>query len=262
MKSMLYRIATFSLSAFALAACVSTGPNKAPEISATPISIEAITYNVPNSEGVIRSGGLIKDLSFPSMSRFIGTGHYERLLYQDKTPSTFVVHRRVDNGTAGSGIKYTVGYTVTDSNSGYSVSLKPQEYITYQQGLIGKFPIPNYGVSDLRNTLASSTLYYKFDIDSPYSSESVYANFLRLVKHVSFRPGEKDPVTGKIFKDRFVLTSRNNEVRFVIEAYPYRNGSKVIVSAAIPGAETSQNVIDFGVLIREIEQKLLEVVKA
>lgn len=48
----------------------------------------------------------------------------------------------------------------------------------------------------------------------------------------------------------------------MIEAYPYRNGSKVVVSAAIPGAETSQNVIDFAVLIQEIERKLLNVVKA
>lgn len=262
MKSTLYRIATFTLSAFALAACVSTGPTKEPEISATPVNAEAIIYKVPNAEGVIRGNGLIKDLSFPPMSSFIGTGHYERLLYQDKTPTTFVVHRRVDNGTAGSGIKYTVSYAVTDGGSGYSVSLKPQEYVTYQQGLIGKFPIPNYEVSDLRNTLASSTLYYKFDLDSPYNSESVYANFLRLVKREGFRPGEKDPVTGKIYKDRFVLTNRNSEVRFVIEAYPYRNGSKVVVYAAIPGVETSQNVIDFVILIQEIEQKLLNVVKA
>jgi len=261
MNSLLYRIATFSLSTL-LAACVSTGPTKAPEIAVTKISVDSIRYNVPNLEGIIRSNGLIRDLSFPSMSRFIGTGHYERLLYQHKTTSTFIVHRRIDNGTAGSGIQYTVNYTVTDGKSGYSVTLKPQEYKTYQQGLIGKFPIPNYGVSDLLRTLSSSTLYYKFDIDSQYNPESVYANFLRLVKHKSFRPGEKDPVTGKIFKDRFVLTNRNKEVQFVIEAYPYRNGSKVVVFAAIPGAETSKNVIDFSILIHEIKEKLIGVVKA
>lgn len=262
MRFSLFRFASLSVGVFALTACVSTGPSKAPEVSATPVNGKTITYKVPDSDNVIGGRGFVKDVSFPSMSRFGGGAHYERLYFQDKTSSSFVVHRRVDNGTAGSGIKYTVEYEVDNGDSVYSLILNPKEYTTYQQGLVGKYPVPNYGEDDLHKTLMSGALSYKIELDSPYGSESVYANFRRLVKHDSFRPGEKDPVTGKIFKDRFVLTNRGHKVRFVVETYPYRDGSKAVVYATVHGSETSENVVDFSIIIDEIRRKLEEVVNA
>ena len=256
MKSIKYRI-ILVLVAIASTACVTTLSGVTP----TPINVAAITYNVPNFDGVIKERGLIRDISFSSTFRSVPPGaRYERLLYENITPSSFVVHRRVDNGIAGSGIKYMVNYTVTESNSGYSIIMQPQYYTTYQQGLIG-FPVPKFGENDLRNELTSGALYYKFEINSPYNPESVYTNFLRLVKNEGLRPSEKDLVTGKNFKNKFILPLRNKEVRFVVVTYPYRNGSKVIVLAKIPGTETSPNTIDFGVLVREIEQKLMKIVE-
>jgi hypothetical protein len=237
-------------------------PLKEPMAAATQVTLEPIMYIVPDVKGVIRRPGLLKDLAFPSMSKFIQEGRYERLLYQEKTESSFVVHRRSDNGRAGSGIKYLVSYLVNESASGYTVRLIAKEYETYQDGLVLKIPVPKYGTKELRDTLLAANLHYRFEIDSPYKPEAVYSNFIRLTKRESFRSGEKDPVTGKIFKDRFVLNNRNREVPFVVETYPYRDGSKVVAYIVIPAVETSANTVDFSVIIREIELQLTNIVRS
>lgn len=259
MNPLTLRIGLF-LVALSIAGCVTTGSNNPSE----PIQLQEapITYRIPFAQGLVRTPGLLKDLRLPSMSNYVGGGRYERLLYENMTPSTFVVHRRVDNGEAGSGIKYNVDYSLVESSQGYVITLHPKQYSTYQQGLIGKFPVPRFGQRELHDTLTSGSIHYKFEVDSPFSPESTFANFRRLLKREIFRPGEKDPVTGKIFQDRFVSIHRGKQVSYVVEHYPYRNGSKILVWAIIPAAETSVNVVDYEILIREIEAKVREVVAA
>jgi hypothetical protein len=82
------------------------------------------------------------------------------------------------------------------------------------------------------------------------------------MKARTVRVGERDPVSGKIFKQEFATTVRGRELFVTVETFPYRNGSKALVYARIPGIETAPNEIDFAVLIREVRERLSQIVKA
>lgn len=114
--------------------------------TATPVNYPHLKIVVPGDPGIIRPAGstIVGDLVIPNFSTtFIRNAHYGRVFIDNKLPDSFIVHSRVDNGTAGSGVKYKVGYKITpDANGGYTVGFNPQSRSEYQQGLIGKFPIP------------------------------------------------------------------------------------------------------------------------
>lgn len=165
-------------SIFLLASCATTQHINSDATKFTAINTESISYTILKSNDEKYEKGLIRDLSLPSYSKFIETGKYERLLYEDFTDKSFIVHRRTDNGSAGSGIKYKINYSVEDfeHSLGYRVILKPISYYEYQQGLIGKFPIPNYDINDLRKTLSSAQVYYSNGYAMPFKKPTTLAS--------------------------------------------------------------------------------------
>jgi hypothetical protein len=255
----------------ALAYCVlisvSTPNANASILSTTPknfthVSIPSITIKVPSDPGIVRSGrqGMIRDLGTfnkwePYYRGEVETGIYVR--NEETSESGFTVHARVSNGQAGSGVKYSVRFDIVDADDGaYSVTYTPLERGTYQQGLIGKFPVPSFGDKDLESYLRTGGLPYKFEIDSPYNTDSVFANFERLANARHYHEGATDPVTGKIFKKRYHIPYAASRVWFSLEVYPYRNGSKAVVYAIMPASETAPGEVNYSVIIADIRHVL------
>jgi hypothetical protein len=174
----------------------------------------------------------------------------------DKTADEFKVERRTDNGTSGSGKVYTVGYAVEKGKDAMVYKFKALSFTTYQQGLILPFDVPNFTEQDLLEYITRQPLHLSLEFNSQYNTESIYANFMRMAEKVRFYPGEKDPVTGKVYKDKFVLIGKYGKVFFSFEAFPYRNGSKAVVHMAVPGTFTTGNTVDFGEIIKEIKGQL------
>lgn len=233
------------------------------------VSMPSLTLKVPNDPGIQErpranySTVIVRDIGYDSRSATImANAMYNRILNESLTPNSFVVHARTDNGVAGSGVRYGVGFTVHESGSGYSVVLKPSTRSTYQTGLIGKFPVPNFVDSDLRNYLTSLQLVYRFEVDSAYNSESVTSNFLRRAKSLTDKQGWADPVTGKIYSTHFVSRLRGKDLLYTVQVYPYRNGSKAVINAIVPGVETSADTVDFGILIQEARTMLEDIAKS
>lgn len=233
------------------------------------VSMSPLTLKVPNDPGIQQrpvanySTVIVRDIGYDSRSATImANAMYNRLLNEALTPNSFVVHARTDNGTAGSGVRYSIGFKVEEYKSGYSVVLHPTSRSTYQQGLIGKFPVPNFFDSDLRSYLTSLQLVYRFEVDSPYNSESVTSNFVRRAKSRTDKQGWADPVTGKIYSTHFVSRLRGQDLLYTVQVFPYRNGSKAVINAIISGTETSADTVDFGVLIKDARTMLEDIARS
>lgn len=117
-----------------------------------------------------------------------------------------------------------------------------------------------YDFVDLKKTISKTTYPLTFEVDSPYSPESIYANFQRLSRKEAYSRGaQKDPVSGKIFKERFWLKTGAGEISLNLETYPYRNGSKAVIYAQVK-PELQGNKIDFAKSIEALEERVKTIV--
>ena len=235
-------------------------------VEKTPVTAAPLTIIVPADAGIQHPGrGLVRDIGVqdrwaPAYRNGVAMSYNVR---NEQTQATdFVVHARVSNGTAGSGVKYTVAYEIKDNaDGGYSATFTPRDRGSYQQGLIGKYPVPNFGDADLHDYLLDFGLIYKFEVESPYPTEAVNANFVRMAKAATSRPGEGVEIGGRIFQNRFAIPFGNKSLPFAIEIYPYHTGSKVVAYARVPALETAPGVADYTVLLADAKRQLERIAK-
>jgi hypothetical protein len=186
----------------------------------------------------------------------------EKIIIRNKSNDSFMVERRTDNGVSGSGKIYTVGYTVEKNKDAMVNKFKALSFKTYQQGLILPFDVPEFTEQNLLDYIVRQPVYLNLDLNSPYNTESTYANFMRLAEKARTFPGETDPVTGKVYKDKFVLANKYGKLTFYLDIFPYHNGSKAVIHMLVPGTFTSANTVDFGKIIREIKGQLEGIVNS
>lgn len=184
----------------------------------------------------------------------------QRLWLENVEDTSFLVHRRNDNGRAGSGIQYTVDYSIEDKDDFQEVSFQVVSAETYRQGAIGRFSVPPYDENELRTMLSSGLVFYRFEIDNPYDPDTVYANFRRLLSAYSFRPNHHNDDVAGFNADRFRMPVEGMDVRVYLETFPYREGSKVEGVAILPAPPEEGGVIDFGPLAEAVSDRLEAVV--
>lgn len=152
----------------------------------------------------------------------------------------------------------TIEMTKIGSNYQLNFFLAKRDYYAHINRFTGK---PSYQIdfspSDVATILRNAAMPLKLEVDSEFNTDSTYANFARLTQREVFKDGVKDTVTGKIFKERFWVRVSGREIPVNVETYPYRNGSKVVIYARLPGA-LSGSTIDFAnsadALRKEIER--------
>lgn len=260
MKKSLFVVAVATI--FAMAGCAKMTPKPVQITELTnPVSTNVIIPNDPNVDA-----NVFTSLAFTAswgQSYYNGNISKQQLIrIKNKTESTFELDRRTDNGRAGSGIVYSVDYSLNKNDKNTVLAFKPIKFKTYQEGLIMPFSVPDFNESDLVSYITSNQVHYKLEIDSQYNTESIFANFKRLATEERFRQGEKDPVTGKIFKNRFSMPVNNGKIIFSLETFPYRNGTKAVIYLNVPGYLTSDNTVDFNVILSDIKSKLESIVNS
>ncbi|MGF6902017.1 hypothetical protein P3T22_003291 [Paraburkholderia sp. GAS348] len=254
-------IASAVLVAALLASCADISQNplaKAinPPADVTPISYPPVTFIVPHDPHIFANGqvaGLVPGGA--GLRPTIGRTDYA-LQLRDITADSFVIHAYYSNGYVGSGVKYTIDYSKTDNGSYSTVTMKPVKRATYQQGLVGKFPVPGFNEALVHRYIEASSFWYKFEIDTKYDTASVYSSFRRLAPSANMGQGSTDPVTGKIISEWFVGNYRGVEYEYSLEVFPYRNGSKAVIGLGIPAVETAPNVVDYRVILNDIRKQL------
>ena len=227
----------------------------------TAINMPAITYIVPTNAAYVAQNGTVNDLKFGTFDTGPRVDH-EMLTLKREGQTLIVERKRANSSNIGSAVVYRVGTATQALGDGYKVELKPISVTSYKEGLILSFGLPSFTEADLTAFLLTPMLHYRIEIDSQFNSESTFANLKRLLKSRSFATGERDPVTNKIFTQQFLLPYRGKDVLLTAEAFPYRNGSKVVMNLRLPAVFTSPNTVDYNVVLDEVTRKLREVVAA
>jgi hypothetical protein len=224
------------------------------------VESKPVTILVPVDSAIIenRQSGPIKYVTYRTEEWGASQNSQWTTEYKGFDGKTFTVHRRNHNGTAGSGVIYTVSYDTKDTPELYQYTFRAVLQEQYQQGLILPFPVPNFTVQELYNALLSFEIPNRFEIASPYPAEAVYANFVRLAQQ---RPGKgtADPVTGKIYRNWFAMDYRNRKVEYAVETFPYRVGSKAIIYVRTPAILTSPDTVDFRTIFIEIKEGIAKI---
>ncbi len=205
--------------------------------------------------------------------RHIGSGEYpviEALQWKIQD-NAFTVESFKASMLRSSGSEYnkvSIAYDGTlrmeKSGSNYQMvfSLKTRNYYAEPMIVGGKIRYQvEFNPSDVVANLAKAEMSWKLEVDSQFNSDSTYANFARLARKEIVRGGEKDPVTGKIFKERFWVRLSGREISVNVETYPYRNGSKAVVYATLPGT-VSGTTVDFVNATEALKKEIERIVKS
>ncbi|WP_026842902.1 hypothetical protein [Citrifermentans bremense] len=256
-------LAVLSLLALQLTGCANLGPK--PTQVFPLVNPKTVTVIVPDNKEV--DGNVYTTCSIRNAiwAREYYQGQISRqqlIRVQLKTGSSFDIDRRVDNGVSGSGTVYSVNYSLKHDHTNTILQMTPTQRKTYQGGLIMSWEPPTFTEEDLFSYLCSQQVGYRVEINSEFNTESIFSNFKRLATEEQFRQGEKDDVTGKIFKNRFSMMVDDTKVYFSVETFPYRNGTKAIIYLSVPGRYTSENTVDFNVILKDLKTKLEAIINA
>ena len=162
--------------------------------------------------------------------------------------------------TSGSAIEYIFNIERQKLSDGYKVNIKPITSIEYKsKDPILRTEVPNYTVDDAIDVMKKIRVSFNYEVNSQYNSESIYANFKRLLKEQHFN----QPVTlvGNIYKSYYVLTLEDTTSNCYLTVYPYRNGSKAVLYIDT-FISSRDNEIIIQKRIDKIKNKLMAVVNS
>ena len=210
-----------------------------------------LKVRIPASPNILPSQSILSPYRLES-KQWGSKAHQEKIIFTD-AGGTLHVHRRDDNGTAGSGLKYEVNVTSSPVDGatelGFTQTGAPHEY---REGLVLRFPVPSFTDQDLIAALASGSIGFQWERNTEFPVESIAANFARLANG--------QPARGNNYNG--LIEVGGSPVSFVYRIVPYRNGSKVLVNASLTQEAVVNGVIDFAPLVVGFEDALTAVVDA
>jgi len=217
----------------------------------TSVTGDSITY-------VFESKTDVSKLKFGDWQRSrYGNGWKEQRGVKSKgSGNNLLVTKFISNGTAESINEYKVEV----NSNGHNLTLSPIKNRVHQDGLILPMPVPQFTYKDLVNFLSSTQYMMEFEVDSKFSSESVNANFKRLLTQnrlSSFNSGNE-----KIYKNTYFLAVEGAESKIEVETYPYRNGSKCTVKVVYYTKVVEGNKIVLSEIKKRIQAKITEIVNS
>jgi hypothetical protein len=245
---------------------------------------EKLTYLIPKDEGVENTGFFLKGLVMKSTKsyyqKYPGSNiYFVRGIDIESDPQRSLIicseydgerfgatYRGEKDTEYSSYVRYYVQVNVEDKEDKYVVSLIPinKEVVRGCGPLCtSHYDIPDFTEKKLIKFLSETSIGFKVEIDSPYNTESTYSNFKRLLREEALGQPYSDPVTGKIYKSAFYLPKDNKRVKLFVDVYPYRNGSKAVISVELTvSVDPDTKVSDIGKDILNVKAELERIVKS
>lgn len=229
------------------------------------VQAAAITYIIPN-EYVKEKHGL-KGIEFTGFDKGPSTKQ-EKLFAKPINDNSFMVHRRTDNGTTGSGVIYNVRYSSTVKGNNTVIKAQPFQTKRYQQGFIAKFTVPPFNI---RTFLLTSRLTITFELDATAPPDTVKSSFdLVLPKKPVTAAEIKARVLARIagkevtFLERYVLEVDGNTVWLSVDASSYKEGSKITITASLNtnASMDNGNTVNLSDLIKQTKISVAEIVES
>lgn len=249
---MVKKIITVALLASSLVACKSTPPPADVSLTNNP----SITYKLPLDQSV--------DIKFDTYNRCVeygdsGSCMKSHMLKFERKAGNVVVERRVASPINSAGSKYTIQETTSRDGGNSIITYQPLKLSSYETGLLA----PNAPKIDLADYLSTTQFSTKFEINSDFPSVSVKANFDRLMNKArnDFRV-YGNTSSDLDLEDYYMVDVEGAQVVMLVESFPYRNGSKIVVNAVVQTRKPSNGVIDVAAIMKSLEEKVGEVVNS
>ena len=237
---------------------------------------KSLIYKIPNDPAIIDIKAPLKGIKFSDTCR----PYYQQGV---KVPDIKGVTFKVENGELivkdmngsntcddkfrGAYKKYNIKIKTEVQADTIQLLLLPVKETIQEESTTSKIiglglfnhDTPAFSLKKLNDMLRGGAVGYVFELDSPYSPESVYANFKRLWKER--RNGSSVRYNGKQYDKWFEYKlNEDNNIKCFVEIIPYRNGSKATMSIYLPLLDDDSNVIDVGKQINNVKTILTNVV--
>ena len=196
-----------------------------------------VSYVIPNN--ILEPRG-VDGLIFNNKTW--GTDTKREIIKLDFNQTNMELERRTDNGVAGSGLIYSIDINKLNKGNDKVITFTPKTVKTYQDGVILPFPIPKF---DLASYLTSAWVIHNFEVTSNYPVDSIKANFDRMLKP---------------YGSTYQLQLPDCLATMEIKIYPYRQGSKAVITAEVSGMKVVDNIINVSNKIKELESKIKTIV--
>lgn len=169
--------------------------------------------------------------------------------------------RPIDRDWRWATIKYDGSIRMSSTGKDYHLTFLPEQCFTYVNQYAPRPWLVQFSPADFVENLTEAAFPWQIEVNSEFNTDSTYANFARFARKEFFQEGGwRDPVTGKIFKERFWIRLGNREIPVNVETFPYRNGSKVIVYARLKGI-VSGKTVDFSKAAEMLKHEVERIVK-
>lgn len=147
--------------------------------------------------------------------------------------------------TKAGAIAYGVAARIEETPTSYllHMSLVDKRQETPFDLMRSLYTVKSFEPDEARAQLLKPIVHFRTEIDSEYGPDSLRANFERLGEPARWN---------RVMADRFGLRNEaafytlpsvipGVSIRYVLDVFPYRNGSKAVISGQIVGAPTSEN---------------------
>lgn len=125
--------------------------------------------------------------------------------------------------------KYFVDVAADDQADRIVVTLTPKEIEVKKDGTLGKvIAPPAFSEEELGDELVKARVAFKLEMDSPYGKDAIIANFKRVLGAPPLEEQEKGRSGAN--KTSFKLAKEKYTAYLSLETWPYRNGTKTIVT--------------------------------
>ena len=245
------RVLIVGLLGLTLLGCASTQAPQEVSLTNTP----SISYKLPSDQSID-----IKFNEFRYCANASGTTCTQtNLLSFARENGQMVVTRTNGTMTGTKGVRFIVNEMTEKQGDISTVTYQPLKRIPVETGFV-IMGTPDLNISEY---LSSTQFSKKFEVDSEYPADSVKANFDRLMNKAKsdFRIFGNTESTLDL-EDYYFIDLPSAKVVMLIEAFPYRKGSKVVVNAVIQTRQSNKGIIDVAEIIREVEKKVISVVSS
>ncbi len=183
----------------------------------------------------------------------------ERLSFK-RGPGRLTVERRVSDALSHSAAVYTIEEkTVREGNSNI-ITYQPLQMTPDEKSFLVSRPLPTLDIGQYLSTTQFKT---KFEVDSDYPANAVKANFDRLMNKARRGFRAFDSTDSDLSYDDYYQTELNGAlVVLLVESFPYRSGSKVVVNAIVQIIPKSGGTIDLIDILNKVEAEVERVIKA
>lgn len=210
-------------------------------------TIEAIAMSNFQKGGIFKFGDFSKCAGTTSCGRLYIQGINAKISESGIEVSYYNGERFPDTRTVHvSEIKTTIPLAIEEENKYYKITFGSPDSITKTQGKnVFGFPIKFFDqtanieldiksrLDNMKKISVSRNYLFTQEFNSVYNSESIYANFERILGKYSWKANEvsKDDIEKK---NSFAFIFKEEKLPLLVSVYPYRGGSKILCKLHLP----------------------------